>query len=302
MRSPLKVNSTQDLRNLQRAMGEAIMRPLTKNSKMQSKWVDGRPTSKVINTFIKPNDRLSSFERLEIYNRQYWFRILDCFYDDFPGLRAVIGEKKFSVLAEEYISRLPSRSFTLRNLGSRLEKFLRKEPKWIGPNIDLALDMIRLEWARITAFDEEALPPITTKELLGTNPAKLKLNLQPYLSLLELDYPVDDFLIAINKKDSSHEEVSNAVNDRKRAHLKRTSLPKKKKVYRANHRVNNSLFYKELEPEAFKILFLLKKGAPVQQACTKALAISDLRNQDLPLLIKRWFTTWTALGWFCKTN
>ena len=28
--------------------------------------------------FIKPNDRLSSFERLEIYNRQYWFRLLDC--------------------------------------------------------------------------------------------------------------------------------------------------------------------------------------------------------------------------------
>jgi hypothetical protein len=37
--------------------------------------------------FIKPNDRLSSFERLEIYNRQYWFRVLDCLYDDYPGPR-----------------------------------------------------------------------------------------------------------------------------------------------------------------------------------------------------------------------
>ena len=35
--------------------------------------------------FIKPNDRLSSFERLEIYNCQYWFRVLDCLYDDYPG-------------------------------------------------------------------------------------------------------------------------------------------------------------------------------------------------------------------------
>ncbi len=29
--------------------------------------------------FIKPNDRLTSFERLEIYNRHYWFRVLSAF-------------------------------------------------------------------------------------------------------------------------------------------------------------------------------------------------------------------------------
>ena len=38
--------------------------------------------------FIKPNDRLTSFERLEIYNRMYWFRLIDCVRDDCPGLRA----------------------------------------------------------------------------------------------------------------------------------------------------------------------------------------------------------------------
>ena len=27
---------------------------------------------------------------LEIYNRQYWFRVLDCLYDDYPGLRAIL--------------------------------------------------------------------------------------------------------------------------------------------------------------------------------------------------------------------
>ena len=42
--------------------------------------------------FIKPNDRLSSFERLEIYNRQYWFRLLDCLYEDYPGLLSVLGK------------------------------------------------------------------------------------------------------------------------------------------------------------------------------------------------------------------
>ncbi len=112
------------LHQLQRLMARAVMRPLTRRDRMQVKWIDGRPTEIVVNQFIKPNDRLTSFERLEIYNRQYWFRLRDCFYDDYPGLRAVLGDKQFERLADEYLAKNPSRSFTLRNLGSRLVKFL----------------------------------------------------------------------------------------------------------------------------------------------------------------------------------
>ena len=49
-------------------------------------------------------------------------------------------------------------SFTLRNLGSRLVKFLEAEPRWVAPHKQLALDMARLEWAHIEAFDNEATP------------------------------------------------------------------------------------------------------------------------------------------------
>ena len=45
----------------------------------------------VASQIIKPNDRLTSFERLEIYNRQYWFRILSGFAEDFPGLARCLG-------------------------------------------------------------------------------------------------------------------------------------------------------------------------------------------------------------------
>ena len=84
--------------------------------------------NKVADSFIKPNDRLTSFERLEIYNRVYWFRVLDCLYDDYPGLRAVLGEERFMKLITAYLAKYPSASFTLRNLGSRLEKFIREQP------------------------------------------------------------------------------------------------------------------------------------------------------------------------------
>src|SRR5882762_10028344 len=117
---PRKIASRADLKELQRFMAQTLIRPLNGKNQMQRKWKDGRPMEKVAASFIKPNDRLTSLERLEIYNRQYWFRILDCFYDDYPGLCAVLGEKKFMRLAEAYLTKYPSASFTLRNLGSRL--------------------------------------------------------------------------------------------------------------------------------------------------------------------------------------
>ena len=69
-------------------MAGVLFRPLTPQWGMQKRWTDGSRMDDVAAEFIKPNDRLSSFERLEIYNRQYWFRVLDCLWDDYPGLRA----------------------------------------------------------------------------------------------------------------------------------------------------------------------------------------------------------------------
>jgi hypothetical protein len=147
--SPPKIESVSQYREFQRLMTTALFRPLTSGSRMQTRWIDGRKMSELVGEFVKPNDRLTSFDRLEIYNRQYWFRVLDSFYEDYPGLRAVLGEKPFLKLAEAYLVKYPSASFTLRNLGSRLERFLRQEPQCAGKRLPLALDVVRLNGRRL---------------------------------------------------------------------------------------------------------------------------------------------------------
>lgn len=115
-KTPTKKKQTlAELRQLQRLAGAVIMRPLSRQWRMQKTWVDDRDMREVTSEFIKPNDRLSSFERIEIYNKQYWFRLIDSFYDDFPGLRAILGRLKFNRLAKEYIAAHPSTSYTMRN-------------------------------------------------------------------------------------------------------------------------------------------------------------------------------------------
>ena len=89
---PARVDSLSGLRSFQRLVKAAVTRPLAPGYRMQRRWSDGRPMTAVAAEFIKPNDRLTSFARLEIYNRMYWFRIIDSLYEDAPGLRAALGE------------------------------------------------------------------------------------------------------------------------------------------------------------------------------------------------------------------
>ena len=55
--------------------------------------------------YIKPNDRLTSFERLQIYARCYWYRIVEGMKEDCPALNALLGEEKFSEMVKEFIER-----------------------------------------------------------------------------------------------------------------------------------------------------------------------------------------------------
>lgn len=288
------------LRELQRLTASAIIRPLATDQHTQRVWVDGRPTKQVVAEFIKPNDRLTSYERLEIYNRQYWFRVLDCLYDDYPGLRAILGERKFHKLRIAYLTRYPSASFTLRNLGSRLEQFLREEPGWTRPREAICLDMARFEWAQIVAFDGEAKPALSVDDLLGKNPAKLRLALQPYLSILQMQFPLDDFVLAVKKRNTAmRSEASNAMeaqhNERP---TQRPRLPRAREVFVAVHRFNNDLYYKRMSLPQFRLLTALHEGLSLEQACEVALA--DEADESLAGQISGWFKTWMELGWFCR--
>src|ERR1700730_18820414 len=160
------------LLSIQRRMARAVMTPLTPAERMRPTAPAGRSLRKVASDIIKPNDRLTSFERLEIYHRQDWFRVLSSFAEDFPGLRAVLGGRKFDAVAKAYLSACPSRSFTLRNLCSRLESWLRRHPAWAGSRQALAIDMVRLEWADIEAFDGQAQPALKPEDLAGADAFK----------------------------------------------------------------------------------------------------------------------------------
>src|ERR1700731_115745 len=288
------------LHTLQRAVARAVMQPLTPSERMQRKAPGGGRMNAYAARYIKPNDRLTSFERLEIYNRQYWFRVLSSMIEDFPGLRAVLGDRRFEAMSKAYLVDCPSRSFTLRNLGSRLEGWLRKHPALAGSRHALAIDMVRLEWADIEAFDGKAEAALKPGDLAAADPSKLHLRLQPYIQLLDLRYPVDDLLLGV-RKDEDTEFASNAfAGRRKRKRVLAGAKLKPSAIFLAVHRLDESVYFRRLEREEFILLSKLREGKSLQRAIDLALRKSSMELSDRSANVQSWFHAWAALGWFCR--
>ena len=296
-----------NLEQLQREVFDVIRQPLTASERMRERTLDGRSTKEIVEKIIKPNDRLTAVERLEIYNRVYWFRILSALAEDFPGLRAVIGQRNFDKLLVAYLAELPSESFTLRNLGSRLEEWLRKNPKF-SPKVErLALDMVRLEWADIDVFDSASLPKLTEHDLqnLGEDPV---LHLQPHLRLLDLAYPVDELLLAVRGQNEGDEAVTDTASNIvmmehvAKPQTKRLPLPKRKRVYLAVHRQENEVYFKRLQPEAFALLVALQQGKPLAEAIAASVNWTSQKVEYITVRLHDWFANWASLGWFCRQD
>lgn len=288
------------LKQLQRTMARAVMQPLTAAERMQRTAPDGRAMRRYAERFIKPNDRLTSFERLEIYNRQYWFRVLSSMMEDFPGLRAVLGDKRFDAMCKAYLVDCPSRSFTLRNLGAQLESWLRKHPRWAGPKQALAVDIARLEWADIEAFDGGAEPVLRPENIGGDAGANLRLKLQPHVRLLDLKYPVDDLLLEVRKEDEDTDFASNAFQERhKRKRVQAVAKLQAGAIFLAVHRVDDSVYFRRIEREEFAILRALRAGKTIGKAIEGAFQKSQGPVAERAALVQEWFQNWSTLGWFC---
>jgi hypothetical protein len=291
------------LANLQRAVARALMQPLTRNEKMRALGPGGGSMRRYAARYIKPNDRLTSFDRLEIYNRQYWFRVLGAMAEDFPGLRAILGERRFDDMCRAYLKDCPSRSFTLRNLGARLDAWLRRNPKWIRAKKVLALDMVRLEWADIEAFDGKSEPVLRTEEFNGTSARKVRLRIQPYVQILELKYPVDELLLKLKNDEDAVSFASNAVAERRKCgKVQAVAALQPRTIFLVVHRRDSSVYFRRIEREQYALFAALRAGKTIERAINKAFQGSSISEFERGGYVRNCFETWAALGWFCQAS
>ena len=160
--------------------------------------------------------------------------------------------------------------------------------------------MVRLEWAEIEAFDEASKPKLTEADVAALGPDP-QFELQPYIRLLDLQYPVDEMLLAIRSEQRENDIVSNAVaSSSQRRRARKRSLPKPEKIFLAVHRADNSVYFKRLDAEAFGILCALRDGKRLSEA-VECVDWNSRSGEQAAENLQAWFALWSSLGWFCKT-
>jgi len=266
----------------------------------------GEVSRQVLDELVKPNDRLSAEERLELYARQYWFRLIDSFYEDFPGVAALLGDDAFHQFTLDYLEAHPSRGYTLRLLGRKVPEFVT-EAKAVPDSLRPAvIDMARLEWAKMEVFDAAEKPALDPETTLSADILSLPIGLQPHLRLLKLDHPVDDWLTRLDREEW-RAEASNAVaadspkhtggggEDKEKAEA--ITPPRRKAVRVVVHRFEEEAWFKRLEPEAFRLLEAFGRGEPLGVALDRLIPESGKPPAWWQSHLKTWFSEWTALRW-----
>ena len=142
----------------------------------------------------------------------------------------------------------------------------------------MAVDMARLEWAHIEAYDGAADERIGPADLADIG-VDSKVRLQPHIRLLELNYAVDDLRIRVL-------ELSKEKQGRAARRLK------PQPIRLAVHRIEFTVYYRRLAAGEFQILNALRAG----HSLGEAVASLDHSHE----MVEDWFASWSRMGWLCR--
>lgn len=144
--------------------------------------------------YLKDSPRRGASERLSVYQRSYYLRLLECMSEQFPALCHALGKDLFTDFARQYLQACPPRSYTLYALGARFPDYLeqtRPDRDAVQKDregwIDFMVDLARYEYSLFTMFDA---PGHEGKPWPDGGMNDDLLMLQPCFALHSFRYPV----------------------------------------------------------------------------------------------------------------
>lgn len=261
------------LRQVQEWMAHVMRHPATADVAVRSRAARAYfPLPTVLaGAIVKPSDRMSVTDRLQVYNGGYLARLQEVLRSDYGALEYLLGAQRFNRLCAAFVERYPSAHPNLNQLGRRLPGFVARQRDL--PHPGFATELATLERLLSDAFDAPAFTPLATERLQAIAPKdweRARLVCNPSLRLAAFRYPVNAYYIAFR------EEKAPRVPRRQRTHVA---------VFRRDYRV----FRSSLEPRAHAVLAALQQGVTLGRALARARG-----DEGIGL----WFQTWASDGLF----
>jgi hypothetical protein len=153
-----------------------------------------------LNGLIRGDERLSAIERLTIYQRSYFLRLLECLKEDYPAVRKVVGDDSFRELAAEYLRLHPSDHTSTFQVGRFLPGFLQDHR--LSASWPFLGDLARLERALIDIFHAPDDVLCSADEMRAVPPHKwplLRLQTSAAATILDSEWPLDNVIDRLNR-------------------------------------------------------------------------------------------------------
>ncbi len=219
---------------------------------------------------LRSTDAVPARERLGLYHRQYWFRLLDSLAEDFPRVRDFLGGETSFAAFERYLRARPPGCWTLRHLGAGFADHLRADaaiPAFLRP---WAAAFAAYDYAHMEIFEAAALPAPADADL-----ASRALTLQPGVALVPVERPISRLLT----KNSARSPA--AV----------LSLRPRRELQVVWRTAEHALRARREPLVLLPLLQSLRRGGALDTLLASA------RPLPPPALIEAAFARWRAFGW-----
>ncbi|MEX0880454.1 MAG: DNA-binding domain-containing protein [Thermoanaerobaculia bacterium] len=227
---------------------------------------------------VLPSNRLSSVERVGVYQGMYILRMVEALQGDYPAVAHFLGDHQFEHVVEDYAMAHPSTHYSFNSFGRRFPEFVRNSPRI--RHKAFVYDLARLELAVTKVFDAPESPRLEPEDA-----AKISEEAWPNARLvpieafrvLAFDHPVNAYLQSVKQGSEEHPEV------------------RRKHTWVAVWRKNYEVWRLDLGRPAYELLHALAKGKPFG----KAVAASARKLQgNAGEQLFRWLRDWVAEGMF----
>lgn len=284
------------LKKTQKWFASIITRPIDSDSCMELTSPSGKPMDEEAARFIKPSPTLKPAERIELYNQQYWWRLLSVMQENFPFLARLFGYNDFNqAISFPYLVSYPSRHWSLNRLGENINRWIKQE--YHAADKALISIAARLDWAYCSSFSMRQASPLSLSSLPVPEDVNslltAKLFLQPHIHL----FTFNANYFALRQEMLKQPADYWVENDFPVLEKGRTAY------YFILHRnLKRDLVWNELSEAEYKLLNRFQKGASVGECCdwlekqrTKAL-------KEAGDHLQQWFKEWVARHWLTLDN
>ncbi|NGX43414.1 MAG: hypothetical protein K940chlam7_01711 [Chlamydiae bacterium] len=292
------------LKEIQEWFARVITRPLDEDSKMNPIAPSGKTMEEEACEYILASPTLKPAERIQLYNQQYWWRLLNTLHTTFPLLTRILGYHRFNeTIAVPYLVKYPSQHWSLGFLGEDLSRWMKEE--YSGEEKQLLSDAIAIDWAYNFSFFAAHHPPIV-KEMSSngndfTRVMSQQAHLQPHIFLFELDYDLFGFRDHLKQKSpdfwSSH-HFPHLKHELAEGEKHFPELKREKNYYFVLYRnLTNVVVHEEISRGEFLLLECFQKGSSIEKACEWLESQDKEVRDEAAAHLQQWIQKWVINHW-----